>query len=175
MGDTVAVLIPFEAAAVFCTEVSCCVCCCVCCHSSCVHTPGSRYGGGDFLPESNEDDDWNETELLLSRPDDFLAGVGVKNPGGGVERRWEVLVVTELLLLLLGRGEGKRSPLVATLFNEPCRRSCGLPLRPVILLLAVPPTILLLAVTVLPVVLRHFSTILEEWSKILLLVAEGLV
>ena len=82
--------------------------------------------------------------------------------------------MTELLLLLLGEGEGKQSPLVATLFNEPCRRSCGLLLRQVILLLAVPPTILLLVVTVLPVMLRHFSTVLE-WSKILLLVAEGLV
>ena len=80
--------------------------------------------------------------------------------------------MTELLLLLLGKGEGKRSPLVATLSNEPCRRSCGLPLRPVILLLAVPPTILL---TVLPAVLRHFSTVLEEWLKILLLVTEELV
>ena len=169
VGDTVAVLIPFEAAAVFCTEVSCCVCC----HSSCVHTPGNRYGGGDVLSGSLEDSE-NETDLLLSCPDDFLSGVGVKNLGVGVERRWEVLIVTELLLLL-GRGEGKRSPLVATLSNEPCRRSCGLLLRQVILLLAVRPTILLLVVTVLLAMLRHFSTVLEEWSNVLPLVAEGLV
>ena len=82
--------------------------------------------------------------------------------------------MTELLLLLLGRGEGKRS-LVAKESNEPCRGSRGLPLPPMILLVAVPLVILLVAVTVLPAVLRHFSTVLGEWSKILLLVAEGLV
>ena len=35
--------------------------------------------------------------------------------------------------------------------------------------------ILLLAVTVLLAVLRHFSTVLEEWSNVLLLVTGGLV
>ena len=83
--------------------------------------------------------------------------------------------MTELLLLLLGEGEGEgKRALVVALSNEPCRRSRGLPLPPVILLLAVPPMILLFAVTVVPAMLRHFSTVFK-WSKISLLVTEGLV
>ena len=50
----------------------------------CVHTGGNWYAGGDFLPESLGGSE-NETDLLLSRAD-FLAGVGVENPGVGVER-----------------------------------------------------------------------------------------
>ena len=145
LGDAVVVLIPCEPAAVFCTEVSCCVCR----HLSCVHTSGSRYGGGDFLPGSNEDDgDGRETELLLLCADVFLAGVGVEDFGVGVERIFEVPIVMEVLLLL-GRGEVERS-LVVTEFSELCRGSCGL----------LPLAMLLLAATVVPVVLRHFSTVL---------------
>lgn len=146
LGDTV-VLVLCEPVAVFCTEVS--LNCCVCCHLSCVHTSGNRYGGGDFLPGSNgDDDDGRETELLLLCADVFLAGVGVEDFGVGVERRCEVPIVMEVLLLL-GRGEVKRS-LVVTEFSELCRGSCGL----------LPLAMLLLAATVVPVVLRHFSTVL---------------
>ena len=159
LGDTVVVLIPCKPVAVFCTEVNCCVCR----QSPCVHTSGSRYGGGGFLPGSNEDDDGRETELLLLCADVFLAGVGVEDFGVGVERRCEVPIVMEVLLLL-GRGEVKRSLLV-TEFSELCRGSCEL----------LPLAMLLLAATVLPVVLRHFSTVLGEWSNIFLLVVEGVV
>ena len=145
LGDATVVLIPCEPVAVFCTEVNCCVCR----HLSCVHTSGNWYGGGDFLPGSNgDDDDGRETELLLLCADVFLAGVGVEDFGIGVERRFEVPIVMEVLLLL-GRGEVKRS-LVVTEFSELCRGSCGL----------LPLAMLLLAATVVPVVLRHFSTVL---------------
>ena len=159
LGDTVVVLIPCEPVAVFCTEVNCCVCR----QSPCVHTSGNRYGGGDFLPGSNGDGDGRETELLLLCADVFLAGVGVEDFGVRVERRCEVPIVMEVLLLL-GRGEVERS-LVVTGFSELCRGSCEL----------LPLAMLLLAATVLPVVLRHFSTVLGEWSNIFLLVVEGVL
>ena len=143
LGDTTVVLC--EPVAVFCTEVSCCVCR----HLSCVHTSGNWYGGGDFLPGSNgDDDDGRETELFLLCADVFLAGVGVEDFGIGVERRCEVPIVMEVLLLL-GRGEVERS-LVVIEFSELCRGSCGL----------LPLAMFLLAATVVPVVLRHFSTVL---------------
>ena len=147
LGDAAVVLILCELVAVFCTEVS--LNCCVCRHLSCVHTSGNWYGGGDFLPGSNgEDDDGRETELLLLCADVFLAGVGVEDFGIGVERRCEVPIVMEVLLLL-GRGEVERS-LVVIEFSELCRGSCGL----------LPLAMFLLAATVLPVVLHHFSMVL---------------
>ena len=72
LGDTAAVLVSFGAA-VFCVGSFSLLSCDVCC----VHTGGNWYaGGGDFLSEDSK----NETDLLLSRADGFLAGVGVENP-----------------------------------------------------------------------------------------------